>query len=932
MLTIEEQKKLFGLRFEEAIKLQDQEKYQEAEELLDQLASDQIEVLGDNDLATLQTIHELGVIAYRLERYEESETKLRQALQGRQETLGKQHERTIESTFYLAVALRFQLKYAEAEPLVRQCVASRQHLGSGNIDALLLVYQRFLAYVLRQQGKFPDADEAYRRTVEAYEQLLGKDSAETVSAKEALQEMRLEWQEHKKKMAQFYETLQDHERLLSTNKDTLLEEYQEVIKAYKEQKYSHAKDLFRRILRRPLPKVSCEAVPEKPKPTTPQEEGLFSYKDDMDPWEPKANKIRLIELYKPSSGETTQFPLRCKIFWASVDDPAAFVSLSYVWGEGDNDHDIFIGDSLKKLKITKSLHEALTQIVALSTGSEVLWVDQVCINQADLDERNEQIANMTRVYQSAKETLVWLGPSSDNSDQVMDYWREVGQWAIDWNMNAFRHSPNLRDIIEHSDSEETAEKHRREYLDIVASRTTPSLLVAMRAWARRTWFTRVWVVQEFTLPDEVTFLCGTKKASVDQVMLGRLVWGNTSPWLVGAGLGVESSPRSYTDGIDTLTAIAPLKPFYNSRNRWRRDNGVPQPNLFEQLKALHIDVQMQATDARDRVFALLAIAADVGSTHRKGMQLEANYHDDVAVTYAKVAKTLIKHGDVDLLSLIQIEKDPRMPSWAPDWRFPIFLSVGSLLRVDYSPHFSASKGTRHIIFTEGLDDLELGLEGYKVDAIQEIGTPWFPDQFGEAPADLEWTARLLYIEEIQDFCERSKNLQGNSIYKCPQRQSEAVWRVPIGDIQSGELRGLTCQDTETADMASEEGYRQLTDEVKILTGKFSVATALAKVAKLRAGGPDPNRPRPQYIFGMNKMRYKAPFLSKTGYVGMAPWGTQPDDKIFVFAGHHMPYVIRPLEPGGDRYRLIGECYCDGIMYGELGIVENEMQPETIILV
>lgn len=69
-----------------------------------------------------------------------------------------------------------------------------------------------------------------------------------------------------------------------------------------------------------------------------------------------------------------------------------------------------------------------------------------------------------------------------------------------------------------------------------------------------------------------------------------------------------------------------------------------------------------------------------------------------------------------------------------------------------------------------------------------------------------------------------------------------------------------------------------------------------------------------------------------GYVSMAPWGVQPNDMIFVFAGHHVPYVVRPVKPDGDKYRLIGECYCDGIMYGEMGIVEKKRPPQTVVLV
>jgi hypothetical protein len=57
-----------------------------------------------------------------------------------------------------------------------------------------------------------------------------------------------------------------------------------------------------------------------------------------------------------------------------------------------------------------------------------------------------------------------------------------------------------------------------------------------------------------------------------------------------------------------------------------------------------------------------------------------------------------------------------------------------------------------------------------------------------------------------------------------------------------------------------------------------------------------------------------PFLSHLGYVGMGPAYMRPGDVIVVLGGASIPLIVRPAEDGNSR--LMGKCYCDGIMNGE----------------
>lgn len=42
-------------------------------------------------------------------------------------------------------------------------------------------------------------------------------------------------------------------------------------------------------------------------------------------------------------------------------------------------------------------------------------MDALCINQDDVEERAQQVQMMRRIYESAEQTLVWLGSEADDS-------------------------------------------------------------------------------------------------------------------------------------------------------------------------------------------------------------------------------------------------------------------------------------------------------------------------------------------------------------------------------------------------------------------------------------------------------------------------------------------------------------------------------------
>jgi hypothetical protein len=88
-------------------------------------------------------------------------------------------------------------------------------------------------------------------------------------------------------------------------------------------------------------------------------------------------------------------------------------SLSYTWGDPDKVSDITIENH--KCKVTVNLASALRRLRQQDT-SRVLWVDAVCINQRNAQEKSHQVAMMGEIYERASRVLTWPGEPSTEDD------------------------------------------------------------------------------------------------------------------------------------------------------------------------------------------------------------------------------------------------------------------------------------------------------------------------------------------------------------------------------------------------------------------------------------------------------------------------------------------------------------------------------------
>lgn len=101
----------------------------------------------------------------------------------------------------------------------------------------------------------------------------------------------------------------------------------------------------------------------------------------------------------------------------SLDEGPSYKALSYTWGAMESPrYPILINGVI--IMVTHNLYEALELLQTLPR-IPTLWIDAVCINQADDDERRMQVPLMRRIYNEAEEVLIWLGPVADQSAEAI---------------------------------------------------------------------------------------------------------------------------------------------------------------------------------------------------------------------------------------------------------------------------------------------------------------------------------------------------------------------------------------------------------------------------------------------------------------------------------------------------------------------------------
>ena len=123
------------------------------------------------------------------------------------------------------------------------------------------------------------------------------------------------------------------------------------------------------------------------------------------PLDSAAYEIRVLDIKEPS---TTSDLVSCefRIISLKADPVPLYETISYCWGISTERRDILLDGHLFSVPVNT---ESALRCMASGHGKRTVWIDAICINQNDINERQQQVAMMGQVYSLCQRTLVYLG-------------------------------------------------------------------------------------------------------------------------------------------------------------------------------------------------------------------------------------------------------------------------------------------------------------------------------------------------------------------------------------------------------------------------------------------------------------------------------------------------------------------------------------------
>ncbi|KAL8298086.1 hypothetical protein RB597_006975 [Gaeumannomyces tritici] len=531
------------------------------------------------------------------------------------------------------------------------------------------------------------------------------------------------------------------------------------------------------------------------------------------PVDSNAGEIRLLKLEDGEWDDPIRIDFQVAGSLEQSSDALRYNAVSYAWGVDDVSGEMWryrISLCGRPLLITWNLFSVLRRlrvynkhVLGRDAGGEgaapspqLLWVDAVCINQADAEERGRQVRMMGRIYSGCAEVLVFLdewqrqsvakhdagpdsarwfrgdaadfGPLWDGYRSMFDSTATDGQlgapggeasapgepgglaavttttsyagsitiahlsFLLAWAVRLLAEGRHISEIAPFRPDMEAGGAETRDLIDGLTD-------FAARVGSAR-WFGRLWVVQEGVLGPAVRVLFGTASLPLDTIAAARAARrAHAGCWRChdeAGGVGAKLLQTAVQRFLDSINDVAGL----------RRERGRKRPLLELCLRFMYRDSGLD----HDRVFALLGLAAE---------SFEPDYGEELADVYTRVCRShILEHRSLTCLSFAEFRYRCRyndfpkacnahgsfIPSWAVDFSAISVEKINGNYLVWYQrlPNFNACRGLAPLA-ADVDDDNTLLLQGIEFDRVARLATkrrPVWPRTYDALFGDWDWEA------------------------------------------------------------------------------------------------------------------------------------------------------------------------------------------------
>ncbi|KAF5676174.1 heterokaryon incompatibility protein [Fusarium heterosporum] len=575
--------------------------------------------------------------------------------------------------------------------------------------------------------------------------------------------------------------------------------------------------------------------------------------------------IRTLTLLPASS---IDLEIHVKLFPIQLDN-CRYEALSYTWATDDGDSSLSSSINCEggTIKVSKNCEKALRKLRRQDTA-RVLWIDAICIDQNNLDERGGQVALMDLIYSKAQNVVIWLGATSKTIDSKSG--RPVSDLFFDY---LHPMATEIRDSKARGDFPASSRLYNhltQQAAEYVSNGTLTPLIRGFLDVILRPWWERVWVVQEAALGVSAIMICGEKTADYDDFY----------------SLFFQLYADPTHEGGLTFTLLEGFKHQMYSVYlvRERVDELGPATALNDVLGRSR---RLRATDKRDHIFALLDIFGSF-----KTQLPPANYKKDEVGVFTDMATTflrLLTPFEV-LVHATNVEDGSKMPSWVTDW------SQRPQFHIPPCDGLYNASGGSVASYSVSTDGKELKALGAFVDVLRSI------------PKVDESSYRTPYVPSrgilgYQKSCEVGFSLKD---YLTGDNIREVLWRTLCWNVDA------ECHSP--ADSALGPHFDRF---YEALTSDKEMAEIEKKLLEEATAFND---------ICVHSMPLG---ITTKGYLASVPWTAREGDRIVILAGGEVPFIVRK-HLSDDNFRLIGSCYVHGMMNGEAFPLDRKSLEQIVI--
>lgn len=579
------------------------------------------------------------------------------------------------------------------------------------------------------------------------------------------------------------------------------------------------------------------------------------------PLDEARREIRVLKISRTDQGgdgggDIFQADLVC----VSLDDDPAYLAISYVWSDPSivGNFEFHHGGHRKRIPYNKAVFDIINTILGDTTL--YLWIDALCINQEDLNERASQVAMMGIIYSQARQVIGFIGEADETTITAVDF--------ILLTANCISAQGSLGDPVTASG------------LASLISEIAPS----DRAWESfkglmsRPWFRRLWVVQEIALGKDPVVVCGEHVFPCGALKL-----------FIDFAYAVQMFPVLHNVAFSTFDAL--LTVFECLPNaagilnaRQGQSNDFPRMSFIYSLVSLNAN--FDSTDPRDRIYALLGL--DTAKKYRDVFR--PDYEIKVEDLYVKVAREMIVKGDnIRFLHLagISYQRSLSLPSWVPDWtslRKDLIhhMDLSGPLQEGYTevhqPRFSFDPPSPLVLTLYGKvnDSIALitrdpypGLSSSRershcetaapyMDAVMRLVHATHPESVGKPHHELPWLKQLM--------------------------ETLSASGSPLGDHWTQSLKFVVDDlGTVRTSTVTEAGFVKFLERLR----RWSCDRYVVPETSLEASDFTD-----LFLVAVTGRRF---YVSSAGHFGLATEGARVGDYVCTFEGHPVPFIVRPVD-------------------------------------